>query len=116
MAAVKEMSSFKEMERRVNAYFAQCAAENVFPDEAGLILALGISEEMYNAYLTKDKRRYIPFRLCLENARLRRESILVRRLFEAGKRASPGLIFLARLPENGGLSEADIQAATHGGE
>jgi hypothetical protein len=107
---LKEMKSFKEMQRRVNEYFTLCEEQNLFPDEAGLILHLGISEEMYEAYRTRDRRRFIPFRLCLENAQLRRESILVRGIFSSDKKSAAGKIFLARQPENGGLSEQELTA------
>jgi hypothetical protein len=107
---LKEMKSFKEMQRRVNEYFAVCQEQDVFPDEAGLILHLGISEEMYEAYRTRDRRRYIPFRRCLEDAQLRRESILVRAIYSSDKKSAAGKIFLARLEENGGLSEQELTA------
>jgi hypothetical protein len=106
-----EMKSFREMERRVKEYFSICETQDVFPDEAGLILHLGISEEMYEKYQTADLKRFIPFRLCIENARLKRESILVRRIFASEKRTPTGALFLVGQEENGGLTDPDLRAA-----
>jgi hypothetical protein len=59
---------------------------------------------MYEKYQTAGLRRYLPFRLCIENARLRRESILVRRIYASEKRTPAGAIFLVGQEENGGLT------------
>jgi hypothetical protein len=105
MAMNGEMKSLRDMENKVNTYFAQCAEQDTFPDEAGLILFLGISEEMYEKYMSCRLKRYKPFALCLERARLRRESILVRDIYASAARTPTGKMFLARQAENGGLTD-----------
>ncbi len=89
----------------MNAYFDSCAQEGTFPDEAGLILRLGISKDMYDRYARAELRRYRPFALCLERARLRRESILVRDIYAAEKRTPTAKMFLAKQGGNGGLCD-----------
>lgn len=105
MALKGEMKSVRDMENKVQAYFAFCGEQNIFPDEAGLILFLGISEEMYEKYKSRSLKRYAPFALCLERARLRRESILVRDIYASAARAPTGKMFLAKQAENGGLTD-----------
>lgn len=99
----------------MDAYFNLCSAQQVFPDEAGLILYLGISEERYGKYIRAELRRYRPYQLCLERARLRRESILVRDIYAAEKRAPVGKLFLVKQEENGGLSDKYLKGAVKGG-
>jgi hypothetical protein len=78
------------MEEKVESYFETCENEGVFPDEAGLIYALGISRKMYDSYMRVELRRYKPFALCLEARGLRRESILVREIFASKNRTRDG--------------------------
>lgn len=88
-----------------------CAEQQVFPDEAGLILYLGISEERYGKYMRAELRRYKPYQLCLERAKLRRESILVREIFAAENKSPSGKLFLVKQEENGGLTDKIIKEA-----
>lgn len=86
-----------------------CEKQQVFPDEAGLILYLDISEERYGKYMRAELRRYKPYQLCLERAKLRRESILVREIFAAEKKTPSGKLFLVKQEENGGLTDKIIK-------
>ncbi len=110
-----EMKSLREMEEKVRSYFETCENEGVFPDEAGLIYHLGISRKMYDSYMKAELRRYKPFALCLERARLRRESILVREIFAAANRTPTAKLFLARQAGNGGLAEPPKGGGASGG-
>ena len=89
-----------EFERVIDAYFAQCEADGTFPDEAGMICALGLMREQFDRLLAESGRRS---RL-LHNARLRRESLLTRELYATDK-AATGKIFLARQPSAGSMSD-----------
>jgi uncharacterized membrane protein YgcG len=100
-----EMKSLREMEEKVQSYFEKCENEGAFPDEAGLIYHLGISRKMYDSYMKAELRRYKPFALCLERARLRRESILAREIFASKNRTPTAKLFLARQAGNGGLAD-----------
>ena len=93
-----------EFEESVNSYFDRCEATGEYPDEAGLIVALGISRKTYDMYLANADGKYEGYARCLDAARLRRESKIVREIFSTEKSAT-GKMFLARQPENGGLSD-----------
>ena len=93
-----------ELEEMVDRYFDECAAKGIYPDEAGLIVALGISRETYDAYLAGADGKYAGHAQCLEAARLRRESIIVREIFSA-ERSATGKMFLAKQTNNGGLND-----------
>ena len=88
----------------VEEYFRICEEAGVFPDEAGMILHLGLSRRQYKEHMEGRGPRGGKYRQALEWALLRRESILVRDLFSESKSAT-GRMFLARQPENGGLDE-----------
>ena len=117
MRALKgEMKSLREMEEKVSEYFDMCEQSGDFPDEAGLIYHLGISRDMYEQYARGELRRYKPFALCLERAKLRRESILVREIFAASASRTPtAKLFLAKQVENGGLVEPPKVGGKSGG-
>lgn len=97
-----------EFRDKIDAYFAGCEDENVFPDEAGLKLALNLTDRAYLAFLSRTDRAGRAFRDALEIARMRRESILGRRQFRDGK----GYMFSASAsPERATPERADERAA-----
>jgi hypothetical protein len=98
----KAFKTIKEFEDRIDRYFAECGAAGAYPDEAGMILYLGLEREAYDRYLGGEEGK--GWAGCLKKARLRRESIIVRDLY-ASEKATTGKIFLARQVNNGGLSD-----------
>ena len=98
----KPFKTVGELEGKISAYFAQCAETGAYPDEAGMILYLGLEREDYEKYLGGDSGK--GYAACFKKARLRRESIIVRDLY-ASEKATTGKIFLARQTNNGGLSD-----------
>ena len=101
MRVSKKLIVFEE---KIDAYFLKCELEEIYPDEAGLILHLGISREIYEKYRDNADGKHTGFSRVLESARLKRESIIVRGIYSAASSPS-GKIFLARQPANGGLSD-----------
>jgi len=93
-----------EFEEKINAYFLKCKLDETYPDEAGLVLHLGLTKERYDAYKENSDGKYAGFSRCIHNACLRRESIIVRDIYTSGS-AATGKIFLARQPGNGGLTD-----------
>ncbi len=98
----KTFRTIKEFEDRIDRYFTECAQTGAYPDEAGMILYLGLEREEYDRYLGGAEGK--GWAACLKKARLRRESIIVRDLY-ASEKATTGKIFLARQVNNGGLSD-----------
>jgi hypothetical protein len=74
-----------EFSKIIDDYFEKCEAAGVFPDESGLVLALGMTRRVYDSYFKRKDRAGLPFRDKLETARMKRDSILDRRLFADGK-------------------------------
>lgn len=97
-----------DFEGKIDAYFDKCRAQEIYPDEAGLILHLGITKELYDEYKENADDKYSEYARCIDNARLRRESIIVRDIY-ASSSAATGKIFLARQPGNGGLTDKQAQ-------
>ena len=89
-----------EFASAIDDYFAQCAANGDFPDEAGMIRALGLTRGEFNRLLRSGSGKG----RALQDARLRRESLLTRELYATDK-AATGKIFLARQPSFGALSD-----------
>ena len=92
-----------EFKRRIDEYFDECADANAFPDEAGLLLALDLTREQHERLLAGNAKSNGKLR-ALQDARLRRESLLTRELF-ATEKAATAKIFLARQPFAGAMSE-----------
>jgi len=103
----REKRSAKQFEKTIESYFKTCEEAGVFPDEAGLILFLGLEREEYERL--RDGKRGKAYAAALSKARLRRESIIVRELYNTEK-AATGKIFVARQPENGGLTDKPREA------
>ena len=97
-------------QKKINDYFLNCELDGIYPDEAGLILHLELDKETYENFKNNRKGTPAGYMRCLEDARLRRESILVRDIY-SNEKSSTGKIFLARQPGNGGLCDKAAQAS-----
>ena len=92
----------REFDGKVAAYFEECRSAGNYPEEAGLILHLGMDRETYERYAGGvEGKGYAEKK---KKAKLRRESIIIRDIYGTEK-ASTGKIFLARQESNGGLSD-----------
>lgn len=104
----------REFDTKIDDYFTLCDAHKTFPDEAGLILHLGITRETYGRYLKGEDRKHRGYTACLKKAMLRRESIIIREIHDSDKTPT-GKIFLARQTFGGGMTEkgrTDTKTAT----
>lgn len=89
----------------VDAYFARCEAEGVFPDWAGLKLHLGICDErVYEQWQEGDDECATACREIFAMATARRESWLVRKMTSDNK-AVQGCLNALKQPQNGGYSD-----------
>jgi hypothetical protein len=93
-----------ELASRIGAYFAECLAQDAFPDRANMILYLGLSPDVFLRYEENEDEQYAPFADILKKARLRREGWLSRVMFSDKNRAQSA-IFQLRQPINGGYSD-----------
>ena len=82
--------------QKIDEYFKNCNAEDIFPDEAGMIIYLDISHKTYERY-GKDEELSEP----IARARALRESWLVRRMTGEPKLAQ-GCLNALKQPKNGG--------------
>lgn len=112
----------EELEARVNAYFDTCAAEDVFPDRANMILFLGLPTELHSHYENDGDIENAAYTEVLKKARLRREGWLSRAMF-ADKNKAQSAIFQLRQPTNGSYSDRqetetglDIRVKIDGGD
>jgi hypothetical protein len=96
------MMNINEFRAVIDGYFADCERSDTFPDLAGQLLRLKISRERYDKYLRLGGG---VFKRALEDAELRRESILTREIYASGK-STTGKIFLARRQAAGSEPEA----------
>jgi hypothetical protein len=93
-----------ELEKKVSAYFAECAAQDVFPDRADMIIYLGLPTNVYQRYETGEDDRCAAFSEVLKKARFMREGWLSRVMFSDKNKAQSAMFHL-RQPSNGGYSE-----------
>lgn len=94
----------EELEAKVNAYFAECEAQDIFPDRANMIVHLGLPMDIYLKYESDEENHYTPFADVLRAARLKREGWLSRIMF-SDKNKLQSAIFQLRQPVNGGYSD-----------
>jgi hypothetical protein len=102
----------EELEVRVNAYFDVCAAEDVFPDRANMILYLGLPTAVFNLYENDEDEKNAAFSEVLRKARLKREGWLSRVMF-ADKNKAQSAIFQLRQPTNGSYSDRQETETGH---
>lgn len=91
--------SFDEFTGICNQYFEDCERKQVFPDEAGMKLALKLTSKKFKEY--EDDEEFADF---LDECKLRRESWLSRRMVES-KAAANGCMNALKQEKNGGYSE-----------
>jgi hypothetical protein len=109
----ERFKTVRAFDMKIDEYFAVCNANKTFPDEAGLLLHLGMTRETYERYLRGEDRKHRGFTASLKKAKLRRESIIIREIHDSDKTPT-GKIFLARQTFGEGAAEkgrADVKAA-----
>ena len=95
----KKIYDSESLENAIEKYFSDCKADGVFPDEAGMIVFLDISESTYERYSKDEELRPI-----IARARADRESWLVRRMTGEPKLAQ-GCLNALKQPKNGGYTD-----------
>ncbi|NLB29739.1 MAG: hypothetical protein GX823_05890 [Clostridiales bacterium] len=96
--------TLNELKQGIDRYFNECEAAGVFPDEAGMALFLGIERGALEKWLVDERPYRAGFRRAIRDARLRRESVLVRGIYASDK-STTGKIFLSRQGFAGALSD-----------
>lgn len=99
-----KFSTADELRKQVERYMADCEAEDVFPDLAGMRLYLGISERTMQRYSEEEG-----FREVFEYAKDCRESYLVRRMTKDNKLAQ-GCLNALKQPSNGGYIDRPLES------
>ena len=102
-------TSLQRFKNGIDGYFEECEKEERFPDEAGLILHLRLSVADYERRKGNTDGRSGEYSRLLEEARLKRESIIARELYSSGVKGTTGKIFLAKQAKNSGISEIDAE-------
>ena len=103
MGRHKTYKTAEDLEKAVNAYFAKNEEDNEFPDYAGMLIYLGIKEATVKNYC-KTSEEYADV---FENAKLRRESFLARRMTKDNKLAQ-GCFNALKQPINGGYTDRPV--------
>lgn len=93
-----------ELKTGIDEYFRKCDTDGLFPDEAGMALHLGIDRETIEKWLSDESYKHTGFRRAILDARLRRESVLVRGIY-ASEKSTSGKIFLSRQGSAGALGD-----------
>ena len=111
MPRQKKVGTPEDMKRNVEKYFAEREASGEFATFAGMLKFLGISKRTYYRYLDtdnndesmseEDRRAY---RKIFEDAQLRREDYLERRMV-AEPRLANGCMNSLKQPQNGGFKD-----------
>ena len=104
MARRKTYETVEALEKAVNAYFLKNEEAGEFPDYAGMLIHLGIKEATVKNYC-KDPEYDSVF----EEAKLRRESFLVRRMTKDNKLAQ-GCLNALKQPINGGYTDRPVES------
>lgn len=94
----------RALEVLVDGYFDSCAALEVFPDRAGLLLALRLPLSVCRQYEINEDGRFDPYAEIMHRARLRRETWLARAMF-TDKNKVQSAIFHLKQPANGGYCD-----------
>lgn len=112
----RKLGSPADLEKGINDYVRMCEREDKFPDEAGMLLYLGISKAGMKKYCGYDdqselveKKKFNPddtygYKQVFEHAALIRESWLARKMAADGKGAN-GYMNLLKQPSNGGYKD-----------
>lgn len=92
----------RRVESVINRYYKDCVTQDVFPDEAGLILELSISKDVYNRM-----RGINSYNTLFERADLQRESWLARKMVSDPK-VSSGCMAALKQNKNGGYLDRQV--------
>lgn len=97
------------MRAAAEAYIEDCKARDVFPDEAGMILYLGLKKRMIERYCseTENPEGFQDYKDIFEDAKLEREHFLVQRMTSDNK-AAQGCLNALKQPANGGYIDRPI--------
>ena len=97
------------MRAAAEAYIEDCKARDVFPDEAGMILALGLKRRMIERYCseTENPEGFQDYKDIFEDAKLEREHFLVQRMTSDNK-AAQGCLNALKQPANGGYIDRPL--------
>lgn len=95
----------------VNKYFCDCERDDVFPDFAGMCLALKISKKTLDKYCNPEiyPDTADDYQAVLDEAKDRRESHLVRIMVTDNKRAQ-GCLNALKQKENGGYTDRPAES------
>lgn len=99
MEKPEKIDSPQALTQAVEGYFSLCEGQGIFPDLAGMRLALGMSQKELDSL-----SRSPEYRRVLDQAKDRRESWLVRRMISDNKSVS-GCLNALKQPGNGGYME-----------
>ena len=103
MARKKTYETAAALRKVVDQYFTECEAAGEFPDYAGMKIAIGLRCEQTIARYCEDPE----YNEIFEEAKLRRESFLVRRMTKDNKLAQ-GCLNALKQPMNGGYTDRPI--------
>jgi hypothetical protein len=97
------------MRAAVEAWMAEQEAKGEFPDEAGMILALGLKKRMIERYCseTENPEDWREYKDIFEDAKLEREHFLVTRMVKDNKLAQ-GCLNALKQPANGGYIDRPL--------
>jgi|GEM_PF-537158 len=97
-------ASAEALDARCRDYVDQCRARELFPDEAGMFVFLGLSWDMKARFEINEAGRYPGFASVLNKYQLLRESELSRMMLLDPKLASP-CAYLLKQVKNGGYAD-----------
>ena len=104
MSEPKKYETADQLRTVINKYFAYFESKNEFPDYAGMKMAIGIKSEAAVKEYCKDPA----FAEVFEEAKLRRESFLVRRMTRDNKLAQ-GCLNALKQEANGGYTDKPVE-------
>ena len=111
MPRQKKVGTPEDMKRNVERYFAEREARDEFATFAGMLKFLGISKRTYQRYMNDDngdetmsQEDRMAYRKIFEDAQLRREDYLERRMV-AEPRLANGCMYSLKQPQNGGFKD-----------
>lgn len=107
MAVKGRPPEYKEpvvLKKAVDRYFNDCDERDIFPDFAGMKVALRLLDSDIEEFLAEDNSDRDEYRAVLESARDRRESWLSRRMVKEPKCAN-GCMNALKQEKNGGYMD-----------
>lgn len=100
--AKKAYATAAAFKKAVDKYFEDCETKGIFPDHAGMKIALGLSDKTLSRYAEDDEYAEI-----LEECIDRRESYLTRKMVTDNKLAQ-GCLNALKQPKNGGYTDRPV--------